>query len=77
DFLTKLFVLISVGILTTNFVYGIVAFIIKLNDIGFYLQEKRSKILQKIGEDFVKAMPNIIKVIGVIGTIAILAVGKG
>ncbi|MFW2569228.1 DUF808 family protein, partial [Aliarcobacter butzleri] len=63
--------------MTTNFVYGIVAFIIKLNDIGFYLQEKRSKILQKIGEDFVKAMPNIIKVIGVIGTIAILAVGKG
>ncbi|MFV7790155.1 DUF808 family protein [Aliarcobacter lanthieri] len=33
DFITKLFVLISVGILTTVFVYGIVAFIIKLDDI--------------------------------------------
>ena len=77
DFLTKLFVLISVGILTTIFVYGIVAFIIKLDDIGFYLQEKRSEILQKIGDVFVKAMPYIIKVIGVLGTIAMLAVGGG
>ena len=77
DFLTKLFVLISVGILTTIFVYGIVAFIIKLDDIGFYLQEKRSEILQKIGDGFVKAMPYIIKVIGVLGTIAMLAVGGG
>ncbi len=77
DFLTKLFVLISVGILTTIFVYGIVAFIIKLDDIGFYLQEKRSEILQKIGDSFVKAMPYIIKVIGVLGTIAMLAVGGG
>ncbi|WP_418181205.1 DUF808 family protein [Aliarcobacter lanthieri] len=33
DFITKLFVLIRVGILTTVFVYGIVAFIIKLDDI--------------------------------------------
>ncbi|MFW0702135.1 DUF808 family protein [Aliarcobacter butzleri] len=77
DFLTKLFVLISVGILTTIFVYGIVAFIIKLDDIGFYLQEKKSEILQKIGDGFVKAMPYIIKVIGVLGTIAMLAVGGG
>ncbi|MFW3345243.1 DUF808 family protein [Aliarcobacter butzleri] len=77
DFLTKLFVLISVGILTTIFVYGIVAFIIKLDDIGFYLQEKRSEILQKIGDGFVKAMPYIIKVIGVLGTIAMIAVGGG
>ncbi|RBQ30857.1 hypothetical protein CRU92_10080 [Arcobacter sp. FW59] len=77
DFLTKLFVLISVGILTTIFVYGIVAIIIKLDDIGFYLQEKRSKAIQKIGDGFVKSMPYIIKTIGVLGTIAMLAVGGG
>ncbi|RBQ28315.1 DUF808 family protein [Aliarcobacter vitoriensis] len=77
DFLTKLFVLISVGILTTVFVYGIVAIIIKLDDIGFYLQEKRSKAIQKIGDGFVKSMPYIIKTIGVLGTIAMLAVGGG
>ena len=77
DFITKLMVLISVGILTTVLVYGIVALIIKLDDIGFYLQEKRSIALQKIGDGFVKSMPYIIKTIGVLGTIAMLAVGGG
>ncbi|WP_026804594.1 DUF808 family protein [Aliarcobacter lanthieri] len=77
DFITKLFVLISVGILTTIFVYGIVAFIIKLDDIGFYLQGKKSLYLKKIGNTCVKAMPHIIKIIGILGTIAMLAVGGG
>ena len=77
DFLTKLSVLILVGILTTVFVYGIVAFIIKLDDIGFYLQEKKSAMLKTIGDGFVKSMPYIIKTIGILGTIAMLAVGGG
>ena len=77
DFITKISVLVLVGILTTVFVYGIVALIIKLDDIGFYLQEKRSLALQTIGTGFVKSMPYIIKTIGVVGTIAMLAVGGG
>lgn len=77
DFLAKLSVLALVGILTTVFVYGIVAFIIKLDDIGFYLQEKESEVLKTIGTGFVNAMPPIIKTIGVVGTIAMLAVGGG
>ncbi|ABB43711.1 Protein of unknown function DUF808 [Sulfurimonas denitrificans DSM 1251] len=77
DFVTKLFVLIFIGILTTIFVYGIVALIIKLDDIGFYLQEKNAKIVQKIGDGFVKSMPYIIRAIGILGTVAMLAVGGG
>ncbi|WP_309109170.1 DUF808 family protein [Arcobacter sp. CECT 9188] len=57
------------------FVYGIVAFIIKLDDIGFYLQGKKSLYLKKIVNTFVKAMPHIIKIIGILGTIEMLAVG--
>ena len=77
EFITKLSVLFFVGILTTVFVYGIVAFIIKLDDIGFYLQEKKSEVLKTIGTGFVNAMPYIIKIIGVVGTVAMLAVGGG
>jgi uncharacterized protein len=77
DFITKVSVLILVGILTTVFVYGIVALIIKLDDIGFYLQEKKSMFLKTIGNGFVQAMPYIIKTIGVVGTVAMLAVGGG
>ena len=77
NFMTKISVLILVGVLTTVFVYGIVALIIKLDDIGFYLQEKKSVIAKTIGTAFVKAMPYIIKTIGIVGTIAMLAVGGG
>ena len=77
EFITKLSVLALVGILTTVFVYGIVALIIKLDDIGFYLQEKKSTLLKAIGTAFVNAMPYIIKTIGIVGTIAMLAVGGG
>ena len=77
DFITKLSTLTIVGVLTTIFVYGIVAFIIKLDDIGFYLQEKRNEVLKTIGVGFVKSMPYIIKTIGILGTVAMLAVGGG
>lgn len=77
DFITKVSVLSIVGLLTTVFVYGIVAFIIKLDDIGFYLQEKKSSTLKNIGNGFVNAMPWIIKTIGIVGTVAMLAVGGG
>jgi uncharacterized protein len=77
EFITKLSVLTLVGLLTTIFVYGIVALIIKLDDIGFYLQEKKSAIAKTIGNAFVNSMPWIIKGIGILGTIAMLAVGGG
>ncbi|XPV70612.1 MAG: DUF808 family protein [Halarcobacter sp.] len=77
DFLVKIVVLILIGIITTIGVYGIVALIIKLDDIGFYLQEKTSSLLQAIGVGLVNAMPVVIKVISIIGTIAMLAVGGG
>ena len=77
EFITKLSVLTLVGVLTTVFVYGIVALIIKLDDIGFYLQEKKSAISKTIGNAFVNSMPWIIKGIGILGTIAMLAVGGG
>ena len=77
DFIVKISVLIIIGILTTVGVYGIVALIIKLDDIGFYLEDKDSKSLQAIGTSLVKAMPAVIKTISIIGTIAMLAVGGG
>ena len=77
EFITKLSVLTLVGLLTTIFVYGIVALIIKLDDIGFYLQEKKNAIAKTIGNAFVNSMPWIIKGIGILGTVAMLAVGGG
>lgn len=77
SFLVKLLVLVVVGILTTVGVYGIVALIIKLDDIGFYFQEKKSSFSKALGNSLVKSMPILIKGISIIGTIAMLAVGGG
>ena len=41
-------VLISVGILTTILVYGIVALIIKLDDIGFFYKRKKYCFTKKM-----------------------------
>ena len=77
DFIPKLSVLILVGLIATIGVYGIVALIIKLDDIGFYLQEKQNNLIKKFGDLLVLSMPIIIKTISIIGTIAMLAVGGG
>lgn len=77
DFILKLAVLVVVAILTTIGVYGIVALIIKLDDVGFYLQEKDSSSSQALGTALVKSMPVVIKIISIVGTIAMLAVGGG
>ena len=77
SFMIKVAVLTVVGVLTTVGVYGIVAFIIKLDDIGFYFQEKKSTISKAFGNSLVKSMPVLIKIISVVGTVAMLAVGGG
>ncbi len=76
-FIIKLLVLIVIGIITTIGVYGIVALIIKLDDVGFYLQEKASTFAKTMGNILVNSMPIIIKFISIVGTIAMLAVGGG
>jgi predicted DNA repair protein MutK len=73
----KLATLVAVGIVTTVGVYGVVALIIKLDDIGFFLQARTNGMINKIGDVLVAAVPYLIKAISVIGTVAMLAVGGG
>jgi len=77
SFILKLAVLIIIGIITTVGVYGVVALIIKLDDIGFYFQEKESSSAKAVGNALVSSMPKLIKIISIVGTIAMLAVGGG
>lgn len=77
DMGVKFGVLLAVGFLATVGVYGVVALIVKLDDIGFFLQEQSSRVLKKIGDGFVISVPWILVAIGIIGTVAMLAVGGG
>lgn len=68
-----------VSIITTIGVYGLVALIVRMDDFGFKLIKKSNNkgILNKFGELLVKALPMVIRVFSVLGTLALLLVSGG
>ncbi|ANU07781.1 DUF808 domain-containing protein [Paraurantiacibacter namhicola] len=74
---TRAAVLALVGIAVTVFVYGAVALIVKMDDVGLHLTEKASSAAQAVGRFLLKAMPLLLTFLSFIGTIAMLWVGGG
>ena len=70
-------ILIVVAFLITAGVYGVVGFIVKMDDIGLHLAERRSAGARVLGRAMVKAMPVLMRMLGVVGTAAMLWVGGG
>lgn len=68
-----------VAIVATFGVYGIVALIVRMDDAGFSLIRKSSGkgFVSKVGHLLVNALPMVIKILGVVGTIALLLVSGG
>ncbi|WP_394728014.1 DUF808 domain-containing protein [Altererythrobacter sp. GH1-8] len=66
-----------VGIAITVVVYGAVALIVKMDDVGLHLAERESSTAKSIGQMLVLAMPKLLTVLSVVGTIAMLWVGGG
>lgn len=68
-----------VAILATVGVYGIVALIVRMDDAGFKLIKRSNNkgLLSALGQLLVKLLPIIIKVLAVVGTIALLMVSGG
>jgi len=80
----RIVVVTLIAALATIGVYGLVALIVRMDDIGFYLI-KRAESLQGIlrraiaqmGTLLVASLPIVIRTLGVVGTIAMLLVGGG
>ncbi|MGI9578822.1 MAG: DUF808 domain-containing protein [Microthrixaceae bacterium] len=68
-------ILAIVGVLITVVVYGAVALIVKMDDIGLRLAEKPSERSQRFGRMLVAGMPKVLKWLSIIGTAAMLWVG--
>lgn len=66
-----------VGLVITIGVYGVVALIVKMDDIGLHLSEGRAAAGRALGRGMVKAMPVILTWLTRIGTAAMLWVGGG
>jgi predicted DNA repair protein MutK len=73
--LVRAFILVLVALVITVLVYGAVALIVKMDDIGLHLAAKDSAGSQRFGELLVKGMPAVLAGITLIGTVAMLWVG--
>jgi hypothetical protein len=67
--------LVVIGLGMTVLVYGTVALLVKIDDVGLALSENAAQRVQRIGTGIVQAMPTVFRVIGIIGTVAMLWVG--
>ncbi len=73
--LNRALILVVVALAITALVYGVVALIVKMDDIGLRLAERQSALSQRVGRLLVKAMPKVLAVLSVVGVVAMLWVG--
>lgn len=64
-----------IALLVTFLVYGVVAIIVKLDDIGLYWQQKHDGLLDWLGRGLLWFAPKMLKSLSVIGTLAMFVVG--
>jgi predicted DNA repair protein MutK len=69
--------LVAVAVAMTIGVYGIVAGIVKIDDLGLYLSRKRGSAVRAIGDLLLAGAPLLMKSLSVIGTAAMFMVGGG
>ena len=74
---TQAIALALVGIAITVGVYGVVAAIVKMDDIGLHLARRDNATAQSVGRGLVKAMPVVLRVLAIVGTAAMVWVGGG
>jgi hypothetical protein len=69
--------LVAVSIGITAGVYGVVALIVKLDDIGLHMAERSNRAARAFGNGLVHVVPKLLAALSAIGTAAMLWVGGG
>lgn len=77
EFTVRAMALAAVGIAITVVVYGAVALIVKMDDVGLHLAERTSATARAVGRGLLHLMPRLLVALSFIGTIAMLWVGGG
>jgi hypothetical protein len=70
-------ILAVVAVAITAGVYGLVGLIVKMDDIGLHLTERRNPGSQALGRGLVHAMPKVMAALSTIGIAAMIWVGGG
>ncbi|MBW5981280.1 hypothetical protein CF026_26810 [Klebsiella michiganensis] len=75
--LNQILILSGIALLVTVGVYGLVGIIVKLDDMGYWLVEKTSSLAQWLGKALLAIAPRLMKVLSIVGTLAMFLVGGG
>lgn len=75
QFVSRALILVVVAVGITLLVYGVVALIVKMDDIGLHLAETRQGAAAAAGRLLVRAMPKVLAVLSTVGIVAMLWVG--
>jgi predicted DNA repair protein MutK len=75
--ITTAIALIVVALAVTAGVYGVVGLIVKLDDIGLHMAQRRARGTRAIGNALVRVVPKLLSGLATIGTAAMLWVGGG
>jgi predicted DNA repair protein MutK len=75
NFWERLGILVIIAFVMTIGVYGVVAVLVKMDDVGVRLAQWPGKSLPALGRGLVKGMPHVFTVLSVVGPIAMLWVG--
>jgi uncharacterized protein len=80
----RIFVVSIIALLATVGVYGLVALLVRMDDAGMHLIARSREMsgaaaafIRRAGHWLIAALPHVIRLLGVIGTVAMLLVGGG
>jgi len=76
-FASQVAVLVGIALLMTVGVYGFVAAIVKMDDLGAWLLTKANGLAQTVGKGLLLAAPKLMKTLTIVGTAAMFLVGGG
>ncbi|WP_279045350.1 DUF808 domain-containing protein [Cedecea davisae] len=75
--LNQVLILAGIAILVTIGVYGLVGMIVKIDDLGYWLADKRAALARAVGKGLLVLAPWLMKALTIIGTLAMFLVGGG
>lgn len=75
--LNQILILSGIAILVTVGVYGLVGIIVKLDDMGYWLVKKSSALARWVGNGLLAVAPRLMKLLSIVGTLAMFLVGGG
>lgn len=74
-FASRAIILLIVAVVITAIVYGVVALIVKMDDVGLRLAQSSKSGTQRLGRSLVTGMPKLLAFLSTVGTAAMLWVG--